>query len=133
GDTTDAPQIVIPVYTEDTDGSQVTSNVTVTLNDGQDPAIADSAASVDETNLRNNDSITTTGQIIVTQGSDEVVEIKLADNFITTFNDGSYVTADGNNAITLSDKNADGWYIATANGEDVLRVKFNPDGSYTYE
>ncbi|MBB1444893.1 DUF5801 repeats-in-toxin domain-containing protein, partial [Pseudoalteromonas sp. SG43-3] len=133
GDTTNAPQIVIPVYTEDTDGSQVTSNVTVTLNDGQDPAIADSAASVDETNLRNNDSITTTGQIIVTQGSDEVVEIKLADNFITTFNDGSYVTADGNNAITLSDKNADGWYIATANGEDVLRVKFNPDGSYTYE
>ncbi|WP_310742395.1 Ig-like domain-containing protein [Pseudoalteromonas sp. SG43-1] len=133
GDTTDAPQIVIPVYTEDTDGSQVTSNVTVTLNDGTDPVIADSAASVDETNLRNNDPITTTGQITVTQGSDEVVEIKLADNFIATFNGGSYVTADGNNPITLNDKNADGWYIATANGEDVLRVKFNPDGSYTYE
>ncbi|WP_220487172.1 Ig-like domain-containing protein [Pseudoalteromonas sp. SR44-2] len=133
GDTTDAPQIVIPVYTEDTDGSQVTSNVTVTLNDGTDPVIANSGASVDEANLRDNDSITTTGQITVTQGSDEVVEIKLVDDFISTFNDEGYVTADGNNAITISDKNADGWYIATANGEDVLRVKFNPDGSYTYE
>ena len=130
---TDTPQIVIPVYTEDTDESRVTSNVTVTLNDGQDPAIANSAASVDEANLRNNDPITTTGQITVTQGSDEVVEIKLVDDFITTFDNEGYFTADGNNAITLNDKNADGWYIATANGEDVLRVKFNPDGSYTYE
>ncbi|WP_349304517.1 Ig-like domain-containing protein [Pseudoalteromonas sp. S2893] len=133
GDTTDAPQIVIPVYTEDTDGSQVTSNVTVTLNDGTDPVIANSATSVDEANLRGNDSITATGQISVTQGSDEIIEIKLVDDFITTFNNEGYVTADGNNAITLNDKNADGWYIATANGEDVLRVKFNPDGSYTYE
>ncbi|MBH0057811.1 hypothetical protein I6F65_12630, partial [Pseudoalteromonas sp. SWXJZ94C] len=130
---TDTPQIVIPVYTKDTDGSQVISNVTVTLNDGTNPAIADSAASVDEANLRDNDSITTTGQITVTQGSDEVIEIKLADDFITTFKDKGYRTADGNNAITIIDKNADGWYIATANGEDVLRVKFNPDGSYTYE
>ena len=133
GDTTDAPQIVIPVYAEDTDGSQVTSNVTVTLNDGTDPVIANSATSVDEANLRGNDSITATGQISVTQGSDEIIEIKLVDDFITTFNNEGYVTADGNNAITLNDKNADGWYIATANGEDVLRVKFNPDGSYTYE
>uniref|UniRef100_UPI0033204E57 T1SS-143 repeat domain-containing protein n=1 Tax=Pseudoalteromonas sp. RB2-MNA-CIBAN-0110 TaxID=3140439 RepID=UPI0033204E57 len=133
GVTTDAPQIVIPVYTKDTDGSQVTSNVTVTLNDGTDPAIADSAASVDEASLRGNDSITTTGQITVTQGSDEVVEIKLADDFITTFNNEGYVTADGNNAITLGDKNGNDWYIAKANGEEVFRIKFNPDGSYTYK
>ncbi|NUJ40964.1 Ig-like domain-containing protein, partial [Pseudoalteromonas sp. 0303] len=129
--------INVPIISTDADGTREQSALAVNVEDGQSPSVTtsgDSAPVVDEEGLRNNDSIKTEGNISVTSGSDEVVEVKLADNF--SF---SGYTSSGEDVTLSNTADDNGWYLATAptgeNGaaETVFRVRFNADGTFEYE
>ncbi|WP_212747446.1 hypothetical protein [Pseudoalteromonas sp. S3776] len=129
--------INVPIISTDADGTREQSALAVNVEDGQSPSVTtsgDSAPVVDEEGLRNNDSIKTEGNISVTSGSDEVVEVKLADNF--SF---SGYTSSGEDVTLSNTADDNGWYLATAPtgesgaAETVFRVRFNADGTFEYE
>ncbi|TMO78011.1 hypothetical protein CWC17_00475 [Pseudoalteromonas sp. S3785] len=129
--------INVPIISTDADGTREQSALAVNVEDGQSPSVTtsgDSAPVVDEEGLRNNDSIKTEGNISVTSGSDEVVEVKLADGF--SF---SGYTSSGEDVTLSNTADDNGWYLATAPtgesgaAETVFRVRFNADGTFEYE
>ncbi|MDP5253903.1 Ig-like domain-containing protein [Vibrio sp. HB161653] len=129
--------IQVPIASLDNDGTRSESEFTVSVDDGQNAVVSssvDSSPAVDEEGLRTDESVTTSGEISITQGSDEIVEVKLADGF--SF-DG--YTSGGEAVSLASDADSNGWFNATANvgeggtSDTVFRVKFNADGTFDYE
>ncbi len=126
--------LLLPVEAKDSDGSASTSNVTVSILDGLVPSItANSNLNVHENdllddNLAADESTASAPTLSFNQSSDELASVHLD---IAQFNSQNY-TSGGEN-ITLSAADANGWYNATANGNDIFRIKVNLDGTVQFE
>ncbi|WP_318438378.1 T1SS-143 repeat domain-containing protein [Photobacterium leiognathi] len=126
--------LLLPVEAKDSDGSSSTSNVTVSILDGLVPSItANSNLNVLENDLLNDNlaadaSTTSAPTLSFNQSSDELASVHLD---TTQFNSQNY-TSGGEN-ITLSAADANGWYNATANGNNIFRIKVNLDGTVQFE
>ncbi|WP_318476877.1 T1SS-143 repeat domain-containing protein [Photobacterium leiognathi] len=126
--------LLLPVEAKDSDGSSSTSNVTVSILDGLVPSItANSNLNVHENDLLNDNlaadaSTTSAPTLSFNQSSDELASVHLD---TTQFNSQNY-TSGGEN-ITLSAADANGWYNATANGNNIFRIKVNLDGTVQFE
>ncbi len=126
--------LLLPVEAKDSDGSSSTSNVTVSILDGLVPSItANSNLNVHENDLLDDNlaadaSTTSAPTLSFNQSSDELASVHLD---IAQFNSQNY-TSGGEN-ITLSEADANGWYNATANGNDIFRIKVNLDGTVQFE
>nr|WP_318520473.1 RTX toxin [Photobacterium leiognathi] len=126
--------LLLPVEAKDSDGSSSTSNVTVSILDGLVPSItANSNLNVHENDLLDDNlavdaSTTSAPTLSFNQSSDELASVHLD---IAQFNSQNY-TSGGEN-ITLSAADANGWYNATANGNDIFRIKVNLDGTVQFE
>ncbi len=126
--------LLLPFEAKDSDGSVSTSNVTVSILDGLVPSItANSNLNVHENdllddNLAADESTTSAPTLSFNQSSDELASVHLD---TTQFNSQNY-TSGGEN-ITLSTADANGWYNATANGNDIFRIKVNLDGTVQFE
>ncbi|WP_407083602.1 T1SS-143 repeat domain-containing protein [Photobacterium leiognathi] len=126
--------LLLPVEAKDSDGSSSTSNVTVSILDGLVPSItANSNLNVHENDLLDDNlaadaSTTSAPTLSFNQSSDELVSVHLD---IAQFNSQNY-TSGGEN-ITLSAADANGWYNAAANGNDIFRIKVNLDGTVQFE
>jgi T1SS-143 domain-containing protein len=125
--------LFVPLVLIDQDGSRTITNMSVQIDDGLNASITTpgTAGIVDEGLLVNNAQVNTTGSYEVDPGSDEVVEVVIAEGFVfsgVSVHSGANVslaaTPDGNN-----------WFIATADDDasEVFRIRFNPDGSYEYQ
>ncbi len=126
--------LLLPVEAKDSDGSVSTSNVTMSILDGLVPSItANSNLNVHENDLLDDNlaadaSTTSAPTLSFNQSSDELASVHLD---IAQFNSQNY-TSGGEN-ITLSAADANGWYNATANGNDIFRIKVNLDGTVQFE
>ncbi|WP_318476770.1 T1SS-143 repeat domain-containing protein [Photobacterium leiognathi] len=126
--------LLLPVEAKDSDGSSSTSNVTVSILDGLVPSItANSNLNVHENDLLDDNlavdaSTTLAPTLSFNQSSDELASVHLD---IAQFNSQNY-TSGGEN-ITLSAADANGWYNAAANGNDIFRIKVNLDGTVQFE
>ncbi len=126
--------LLLPVEAKDSDGSSSTSNVTVSILDGLVPSItANSNLNVHENDLLDDNlaadaSTSSAPTLSFNQSSDELVSVHLD---IAQFNSQNY-TSGGEN-ITLSAADANGWYNAAANGNDIFRIKVNLDGTVQFE
>ncbi len=126
--------LLLPVEAKDSDGSSSTSTVTVSILDGLVPSItANSNLNVHENDLLNDNlaadaSTTSTPTLSFNQSSDELASVHLD---TAQFNGQNY-TSGGEN-ITLSVADANGWYNATANGNNIFRIKVNLDGTVQFE
>ncbi|WP_318491659.1 T1SS-143 repeat domain-containing protein [Photobacterium leiognathi] len=126
--------LLLPVEAKDSDGSVSTSNVTVSILDGLVPSItANSNLNVHENdllddNLAADESTASAPTLSFNQSSDELASVHLD---IAQFNSQNY-TSGGEN-ITLSAADANGWYNATANGNNIFRIKVNLDGTVQFE
>ncbi|WP_305816297.1 T1SS-143 repeat domain-containing protein [Photobacterium leiognathi] len=126
--------LLLPVEAKDSDGSSSTSNVTVSILDGLVPSItANSNLNVHENdllddNLASDASTTSAPTLSFNQSSDELASVHLD---TTQFNSQNY-TSGGEN-ITLSAADANGWYNATANGNNIFRIKVNLDGTVQFK
>ncbi|WP_434137318.1 Ig-like domain-containing protein [Photobacterium leiognathi] len=126
--------LLLPVEAKDSDGSVSTSNVTVNILDGLVPSItANSNLNVHENdllddNLAADESTASAPTLSFNQSSDELVSVHLD---TAQFNGQNY-TSGGEN-ITLSAADTNGWYNATANGNNIFRVKVNLDGTVQFE
>ncbi|KJG34632.1 RTX toxin [Photobacterium angustum] len=126
--------LLLPVEAKDSDGSSSTSNVTVSILDGLVPSItANSNLNVHENDLLDDNlaadaSTTSAPTLSFNQSSDELASVHLG---TAQFNGQNY-TSGGEN-ITLSAADANGWYNATANGNDIFRIKVNLDGTVQFE
>ncbi|WP_318471273.1 T1SS-143 repeat domain-containing protein [Photobacterium leiognathi] len=126
--------LLLPVEAKDSDGSSSTSNVTVSILDGLVPSItANSNLNVHENDLLDDNlaadaSTTSAPTLSFNQSSDELASVQLD---TAQFNSQNY-TSGGEN-ITLSAADANGWYNATANGNNIFRIKVNLDGTVQFE
>ncbi|WP_230957419.1 Ig-like domain-containing protein [Photobacterium leiognathi] len=126
--------LLLPVEAKDSDGSSSTSTVTVSILDGLVPSItANSNLNVHENDLLNDNlaadaSTTSAPTLSFNQSSDELASVHLD---TAQFNGQNY-TSGGEN-ITLSAADANGWYNATANGNNIFRIKVNLDGTVQFE
>ncbi|WP_318453343.1 T1SS-143 repeat domain-containing protein [Photobacterium leiognathi] len=126
--------LLLPVEAKDSDGSSSTSNVTVSILDGLVPSItANNNLNVHENdllddNLAADTSTTSAPTLSFNQSSDELASVHLD---TAQFNGQNY-TSGGEN-ITLSAADANGWYNATANGNNIFRIKVNLDGTVQFE
>nr|WP_233217596.1 Ig-like domain-containing protein [Photobacterium sp. GB-1] len=126
--------LLLPVEAKDSDGSSSTSNVTVSILDGLVPSItANSNLNVHENDLLDDNlavdaSTTSAPTLSFNQSSDELASVHLD---TAQFNSQNY-TSGGEN-ITLSAADTNGWYNATANGNDIFRIKVNLDGTVQFE
>ncbi|WP_238092216.1 Ig-like domain-containing protein [Photobacterium leiognathi] len=126
--------LLLPVEAKDSDGSSSTSNVAVSILDGLVPSItANSNLNVHENDLLDDNlaadaSTTSAPTLSFNQSSDKLASVHLD---IAQFNSQNY-TSGGEN-ITLSAADANGWYNATANGNDIFRIKVNLDGTVQFE
>ncbi len=126
--------LLLPVEAKDSDGSVSTSNVTVSILDGLVPSItANSNLNVHENDLLDDNlaadaSTTSAPTLSFNQSSDEIASVHLD---TAQFNGQNY-TSGGEN-ITLSTADANGWYNATANGNNIFRIKVNLDGTVQFE
>ncbi|WP_318518770.1 T1SS-143 repeat domain-containing protein [Photobacterium leiognathi] len=126
--------LLLPVETKDSDGSVSTSNVTVSILDGLVPSItANSNLNVHENdllddNLAADESTASAPTLSFNQSSDELASVHLD---TAQFNGQNY-TSGGEN-ITLSAADTNGWYNATANGNNIFRIKVNLDGTVQFE
>ncbi|GAD30247.1 autotransporter adhesin [Photobacterium leiognathi lrivu.4.1] len=126
--------LLLPVEAKDSDGSSSTSNVTVSILDGLVPSItANNNLNVHENDLLDDNlaadaSTTSTPTLSFNQSSDELASVHLD---TAQFNGQNY-TSGGEN-ITLSAADANGWYNATANGNNIFRIKVNLDGTVQFE
>ncbi len=126
--------LLLPVEAKDSDGSSSTSTVTVSILDGLVPSItANNNLNVHENDLLDDNlaadaSTTSAPTLSFNQSSDELASVHLD---TTQFNSQNY-TSGGEN-ITLSAADANGWYNATANGNDIFRIKVNLDGTVQFE
>ncbi len=126
--------LLLPVEAKDSDGSSSTSNVTVSILDGLVPSItANSNLNVHENDLLDDNlaadaSTTSAPTLSFNQSSDEIASVHLD---TAQFNGQNY-TSGGEN-ITLSTADANGWYNATANGNNIFRIKVNLDGTVQFE
>ena len=123
--------LTLPVVVTDSDGTQQQADTTVTVFDGKDPVLSVTGAiSVDEDGLLGDGTeagiASTTPVISVAKGSDDIAEIVLD---VDAFNALGYQS--GGEAVLLSDKDANGWYIAKTqtSGDEVFRLKLNNDGT----
>ncbi len=113
--------LLLPVEAKDSDGSVSTSNVTVSILDGLVPSItANSNLNVHENDLLDDNlaadaSTTSAPTLSFNKSSDELTSVQLD---IAQFNSQNY-TSGGEN-ITLSTADANGWYNATANGNNIM-------------
>ncbi|CAM4041315.1 Ig-like domain-containing protein [Pseudoalteromonas mariniglutinosa] len=124
--------LIVPVAIIDADNSSIINEIIVNVDDGLAPEIVTPGTPdtiVDEFDLNNNDSITIHGKYTLSQGSDEIVAVALADGFSL---DG---ITKGGQTVTLSDTATDsGWYIARAtDSSEVFRIRFLTDGTYQYK
>ncbi len=126
--------LLLPVEAKDSDGSSSTSNVTVSILDGLVPSItANNNLNVHENDLLDDNlaadaSTTSAPTLSFNQSSDELASVHLD---TAQFNGQNY-TSGGEN-ITLSAADANGWYNATANGNNIFRIKVNLDGTVQIE
>ncbi len=126
--------LLLPVEAKDSDGSSSTSTVTVSILDGLVPSItANSNLNVHENDLLNDNlaadaSTTSAPTLSFNQSSDKLASVQLD---TAQFNDQNY-TSGGEN-ITLSAADANGWYNATANSNNIFRIKVNLDGTVQFE
>ncbi|WP_237156720.1 T1SS-143 repeat domain-containing protein [Photobacterium leiognathi] len=126
--------LLLPVEAKDSDGSSSTSNVTVSILDGLVPSItANSNLNVHENDLLDDNlaadaSTTSAPTLSFNQSSDELASVHLD---IAQFNSQNY-TSGGEN-ITLSAADTNGWYNATANGNNIFRIKVNLDGTVQFD
>ncbi|MCQ8880048.1 hypothetical protein NQT69_18785 [Pseudoalteromonas shioyasakiensis] len=123
--------LILPIAIIDADNTHIVNNVAVNIDDGLAPEIVNPGTpdnTVDELNL-NNDSVTIHGKYTLSQGSDEIVTVALAEGFSL---DG--VTKNGE-AVTLSNAPTDsGWYVARIpDNSEVFRIRFLTDGTYQYK
>lgn len=110
----------IPVKFIDSDGTTTTLNGAISIYDGRDPVgqSLDTLA-VDEDDTYNG-ATSATGLGYATPGSDKTVAVQLS---LT-----SPVTSHGVAVALASTPSSDGWWIATAGGSEVFRVKIGLDG-----
>ncbi|WP_318467648.1 T1SS-143 repeat domain-containing protein [Photobacterium leiognathi] len=126
--------LLLPVEAKDSDGSSSTSTVTVSILDGLVPSItANSNLNVHENDLLNDNlaadaSTTSAPTLSFNQSSDELASVHLD---TAQFNGQNYTSGGAN--ITLSAADANGWYNATANGNNIFRIKVNLDGTVQFE
>ncbi|MBD8511083.1 RTX toxin [Photobacterium sp. CAU 1568] len=124
-------ELNLPVVVTDSDGTEQQADTTVTVFDGKDPVLSVAGSiSVDEDGLLGDgteDGVSSTTPVIsVAKGSDDIAEI-VPD--VDAFNALGYQS--GGEAVLLSDKDANGWYIAKTqtSGDEVFRLKLNTDGT----
>ncbi|OEF23300.1 DUF5801 repeats-in-toxin domain-containing protein [Vibrio rumoiensis] len=136
--------ILLPVQIEDTDGDLLDEAISIdlTINDGLPPAfVVDSPAAVDESAIDNtgqdhygsnsdSDTETTSGQITINLGSDEIDSFKVDVDEFTTLNPS---LTSGGKVVTLIE-NEDGTFSGIVAGEAVpiFTLSFTPDGKYTF-
>ncbi|WP_117234609.1 RTX toxin [Vibrio maerlii] len=129
-----ASSITVPVITVDSDGTTKTVESTIKIYDGLNPVLeVVGSIDVDEAGLLtgNVDSgnETDSPSIVLTEGSDDIVDITVN---IAEFDAEGYTS--GGKAITLNDKDADGYYFGvTSDGSEIFRVRFNLDGSVEFD
>ncbi|MCG3865459.1 RTX toxin [Photobacterium sp. Ph5] len=126
--------LLLPVEAKDSDGSSSTSNVTVNILDGLVPSItANNNLNVHENDLLDDNlaadaSNTSAPTLSFNQSSDELASVHLD---TAQFNGINYTS--GGEKITLSAADANGWYNATANSNNIFRIKVNLDGTVQFE
>ncbi|MBP2698698.1 RTX toxin [Photobacterium sp. CAIM 1937] len=124
----------LPIQVTDSDSSTGTSEVTVTIWDGLVPSITvnDSLAVQEndllDDNLDKDASTTAAPTLTFNTGSDEIASVHLD---TALFNNQNYTSGGAN--ITLGAPNANGWYTAKADGNNVFRIKVNLDGTVQFE
>ncbi|TYK66727.1 hypothetical protein [Colwellia echini] len=129
----DSLTVLIPIAVVDQDGTEVVSNMKVTIDDGLNPELIseDTAEVIDEGLLVTDDSVSTVGSYIVDSGSDEVVSVGLAEGYTLTG-----VTTQGGVAVNLSETATDsGWYVARSadDNSEVFRIRFNTNNTFNYK
>ncbi|PKF61252.1 hypothetical protein CW745_11510 [Psychromonas sp. psych-6C06] len=117
--------ITLPLVVIDSDQSQIIHDINLSIDDGKKPSLfVSDNLNVDENVLlteHDKDSI----QYQLDQGSDDIVAVEplLAGQLIPNlFSAGQSVTL-------ASSANSDGWWIASTNSSDVLKVRFNLNGT----
>lgn len=110
----------IPVKFIDSDGTTTTLNGAISIYDGRDPLGQSlDTLTVDEDDTYNG-ATSATGFGYATPGSDKTVAVQLS---LT-----SPVTSHGVAVVLAGSPTGDGWWIATAGGSEVFRVKVGLDG-----
>ncbi|MBT1446428.1 hypothetical protein KJI95_18190 [Shewanella sp. JM162201] len=123
-------QLQLPIRFVDSDGSEALSQISLAIHDGLAPSIdTPMVMDLNEQDIPKDAPITITGNIEISQGSDSITALQLAEGF--SFDGYS----SGGLAISLSTSaDADGWYIATrSDGDEVFRLKLDASGAVTFQ
>ncbi|MBU2871314.1 hypothetical protein [Colwellia sp. E2M01] len=128
----DSLTVLVPMVLIDQDGTHIVQNMNVQIDDGLNPSIveAGSADLVDESLLLDNDKVSVTGSYNINSGSDQVVSVMIADDYV--FSD--ITIRDGVNVTLNATPSSDGWYVARADDDnsEVFRIRFNTNNTFDY-
>ncbi|PMP02577.1 hypothetical protein BCS95_10500 [Vibrio breoganii] len=120
----DSVTLILPVSANDADGDSSQANISITINDGADPAGEDSTINLTETT-----GVVTGGdQIVFTPGSEDIADISFDPNVVNdTVWTGLQTNGEGVE-VELTDSKT--LVVTSLSGEEVLRVTIDNDGNY---